>query len=85
MAMDNGGFTFNRSEEEEKIIGYKPFKKPKGVSLKPEEKIWNTKLSKVQVVVENAICIVKVFKILGGVFLIKLPIPPKGQLPFRLF
>lgn len=66
--MGDGGFTFNRSEEEEKIIGYKPFKKPKGGSLKPEEKIWNTKLSEVRVVVENAIRVVKVFKILGGVF-----------------
>ena len=66
--MGDGGFTFNRGEDEEKIIAYKPFKKPKGGSLKPEEKIWNTKLSEVRVVVENAIRVIKVFLILGGVF-----------------
>ncbi len=42
--MGDGGFTFNRSEEQEKIIGYKPFKKPKGGSLKPEEKILEHKV-----------------------------------------
>jgi hypothetical protein len=66
--MGDGGFTFNRSKDEHKIIGYKPVKKPKGGTLTADEKIWNTKLSEVQVVVENAFCVVKVFKILGGVF-----------------
>lgn len=64
----HGGFTFNRGEDEEKIIAYRPFKKPKGGLLKLEKKIWNTKLSEVQVVVENAIHVIKVFLILGGVF-----------------
>ena len=66
--MGDGGFTFNRVDDEQRIIGYKPFKKPKNGALKPDEKIWNTKLAEVRVVVENAIRVVKVFKILGGKF-----------------
>ncbi len=47
--MGDGGFTFNWGKDEEKIIAYKPFKKPKGYSLKPEEKtgtqsFWKSKL-----------------------------------------
>ena len=45
--MGDGGFTFNRSEDEVKIKGYKPYKKPKGGSVTEEEKIWNRKLSEV--------------------------------------
>ena len=66
--MGDGGFTFNRGEDDEKIIAYKPFKKPKGGSLTLEEKLWNTKLSEIRVVAKNAICVPKVFHILGGVF-----------------
>ena len=66
--MGDGGFTFNRVEDERKIIGYKPFKTPKGGSLNDEEKLWNKKLSEVRVVVENSFRVVKVFKILGGIF-----------------
>ena len=43
----NDGFTFNQIEDEQKIIGYKPFKTPKGGSLNTDQKLWNTKLSKV--------------------------------------
>ncbi len=39
--MPDCGFTFNRNEDEHKIIGYKPVKKPKGGSLTADEKIWN--------------------------------------------
>ena len=66
--MGDGGFHFNTEDDEEKIIGYKPFKKPKGGLLTQEQKDYNTKLSEIRVVVENAIRVVKVFTILGGVF-----------------
>ena len=66
--MGDGGFTFNRVEDEQKIIGYKPFKTPKGGLLNDEEKLWNKKLSEVRVVVENSFRVVKVFKILGRIF-----------------
>jgi len=45
--MGDGGFTFNQKEDVTKIIGYSPYKKPKGGSLTVEEKNWNTKLSEV--------------------------------------
>jgi hypothetical protein len=45
--MGDGGFSFNRSEDEHKIIGYKPVKKPKGGLLTADKKIWNTKLLEV--------------------------------------
>ena len=66
--MGDGGFTFNRNEDDIKIKGFKPFKKPKGGSLTNEEKNWNRKLSEVRVVVENAIRTIKRYKIMSGVF-----------------
>ena len=66
--MGNGSFTFNRVDEEEPIHGYKPHKKPKGGSLTYAQKLYNTKLSEVRVVIENSIRVIKTYKILGGVF-----------------
>lgn len=66
--MGDGGFTFNRTDEEIEIHGYKPRKKPKGGTLTLDEKEWNRKLSEVRVVVENSIRVIKTYKILSGVF-----------------
>ena len=66
--MGDGGFTFNLKDEEILIEGFKPHKKPKRSTLTNAQKRWNTKLSEVQVVVENSIRVIKTFKILSGVF-----------------
>lgn len=66
--MGDGGFTFNTVDETQRIIGYKPVRMPVGGVLSESEKNWNRKLSEVRVVVENAIRVIKVFKIVSGVF-----------------
>ena len=66
--MGDGGFTFNRASDEDKIVGYKPYKKPKGGSLTLDKKTYNRKLSQIRVVVENAIRHIKQWKILASTF-----------------
>jgi hypothetical protein len=66
--MGDGGFTFNRELDVERIKGFKPYKTPKNGTLNDDQKIWNRKISEVRVVVENAIRAVKSYKILAGVF-----------------
>jgi hypothetical protein len=46
----------------------KPFQKAKKGTLTEGQILWNTKLAEVQVVVENALHAIKVFKILRCVF-----------------
>jgi hypothetical protein len=58
----NVGFTFNRNYEV-KIIGYKP----KGGSLEPKEKIWNTKF---RLMLRMQFAFVKVFKFWAVYFII---------------
>jgi hypothetical protein len=64
--MGNRGFTFNQKEDEVKIKGFKPYKKV-GL-LTDAEKYWKKKFLEVQVIVENAIHVIKVFKILSCIF-----------------
>ena len=66
--MGDGGFTFNRELDVERIKGFKPYKTPKNGTLNDDQKIWNRKISEVRVVVENAIRAVKSYKILAGIF-----------------
>ena len=66
--MGDGGFTFNKKGEKEGIHGKKPSKKLWNRSLTYTQKSQNTKLSEVRVVVENSICVIKTYKVLGGVF-----------------
>lgn len=66
--LGDGGFTFNREHDDVKIIGNAPHKKPRGGQLTTEQKNWNRNLSQVRVVVENAIRVIKTYKILAGVF-----------------
>jgi hypothetical protein len=46
-----------------KIIGYKPYKKPKKGNLTPEQKEYNKSLSNMRVVVKNSIRRVKRWRI----------------------
>lgn len=64
----DGGFTFNRKQDQEEIIGYKPYKKPKNGTLTEEQKQYNKRLSQMRVIVENTIARVKQWKILKGTF-----------------
>jgi hypothetical protein len=66
--MINGGFFFNTEKDKDKIKCYKPFQRAKNGMLTKGQKLWNTKLAEVQVVVKNAIHTIRVFKILGGIF-----------------
>ena len=66
--MGDGGFTFNKKGEKERIHGKKPSKKPWNRSLTYAQKSRNTKLSEVRVVVENSIRVIKTYKVLAGVF-----------------
>ena len=66
--MGDGGFTFNREGDEQVIHGFKPCRKSNGGALNAEEKIYNRKLSEVRVVVENAIHVIKAWKIMGGIY-----------------
>lgn len=66
--MGDGGFSFNRTQDQERIEGATPFKRLPHQPLTPEQKKWNRNLSQVRVVVENAIRVIKSYKILSGVF-----------------
>ena len=64
----DAGFTFNTERHSEKIIGYKPYKKPPHGSLTEEQKLYNKRLSQMRVVVENTFCRLKKWRVLKGVF-----------------
>jgi hypothetical protein len=67
------GFTFNhrvgqKHGNEIPILGYTPYKKPKGGKLSKEQKEFNRHLSSLRVVVENVIAQIKKWRILKGSF-----------------
>jgi len=64
--LGDGGFYFNRKKDKYLIKGLKPFKKSKNQKLTEEEKLFNTNLSKLRVVVENTIGKIKEWRILSG-------------------
>ena len=65
----DGGFTFNTKTKPEWINGEKPFKKPRKGTLTVHQKNWNRRLLEMRVIVKNTIQVLKVFKIVGSVFL----------------
>ena len=64
----DGGFTINQVDQKTKIKGHTPYIKPKGGHLTAEQKNYNTKLYQMQVVIENSICVIKTYRVLGGVY-----------------
>jgi len=59
----DGGFFFNRKSDDELIVAAKPFAKPKHGTLTQEQKDFNTKLSRMRVVIENTIRRLKTWRI----------------------
>ena len=64
--LGDGGFTFNRTTDTERINGWKPHKRKKGVPLTDEEKKENLWISQSRVVIENVIGQLKKWKVLAG-------------------
>ena len=64
----DGGFYFNRKQDQVQIIGYKPHKVTHGVPLTDEQQKYNKHLSQMRVIVENTFARWKQWKILQGVF-----------------
>lgn len=64
----DGGFYFNRKQDQVQIIGYKPHKVTHGVPLTDEQQKYNKHLSQMRVIVENTFARWKQWKILQSVF-----------------
>lgn len=69
----DSGFTFNHKwpkpgTNEIPIIGFTPYKKPKGGNLTSEQRRYNRILSSIRVVVENVIAQLKRWRIIKGVY-----------------
>lgn len=72
--LGDGGFYFNPAnqihQQEERINGYTPYKRgpENNYTLSPEQKAFNNHLSKVRVVVEDTISVMKKFSIMHGIY-----------------
>jgi hypothetical protein len=66
--LGDGGFYFNRANDDDQIVAAKPFKKKRGEQLTQEQKEFNKKFSQFRVVVENAIGQLKKWKVFSEKF-----------------
>ena len=69
----DAGYTFNKKDEKDKIIGFVPYKKPKSTKeikgeLTKEQKEYNRQLSQARAVAENTFAQIKKWEIFSGKF-----------------
>lgn len=64
----DGGFYFNRAEDQRSMKGYKPIKKPRGGNLTPDQQEYNRHLSQYRVIVENSIGRMKQWRVFKSIF-----------------